>query len=633
MRLSRRRLRQAGGLPLSGVFYLALAGSLAVVSGGALALTTALHAQRTGTTVPLARFAERSQPPGAGQPAPGSVVGRAGAGTAGAATAGHHLALGHVKVSTAMLPGSSIVSEPSLALDSKGTIFVTAPTGLGHSPTQSTSPLWRSSDGGATWQGPTSTETGGQAATGVGGGDSDIVIDAYDEIFITSLWLGDVSMSVSSDGGNSFTELPVGHLTPLDDRPWLTYDPSSDSLWMDYDGFESLRVAKALLNPTVNNAGAGRQPATGLVFAQNVPAEPNETARNCNFCPPGTIAVDPSGNVWVAYVAKDGSVAVAESAAGQSTPTGVSWTATEVPGSGSGATNDSNSFQVLRSDAAGNLYLVWSQNGSSGGPAHVFLSSLQAGASAWSAPLLVSTTASAVFGTLAVVAPGSVDVAYYGSNYPGDHNGAPDNTQWDVYLAQVQNLFSSPSTLTADVLPGFHTGKISTMGATCASNCPDRSLGDFFSIAVDRNGMADIITTAGSATDGTKLAFVHQSGPIQPVSGASPAVLGTPYSFTMPYPQFQPGAGYYPSGGNSGSGNNSTPQPTSNAGSGSNAAGGDLQQAQVGNTSHRYPNGVPLDAVPPSRGAGPLPGPPLWVYGLLSAGALLGRFALRRLRS
>ena len=617
-----RRRRQGGGLPLSGVFYLAVAGSLATVGAGAFAVAGALHAQRAATTPPPARFSGRPIQPGASAGAPGLAAGRRVARSADTTTG--RLAPVPVRVSTAALPDSSGVGEPSIALDSKGTIYVTGPAGLGHSPSLSSSPLWKSSDGGTSWHGPTSTETGGQAASGVGGGDSDIVIDGSDDIFITSLWLGDTSMSVSSDGGKNFTALPVGHLTPVDDRPWLAFDPTSDSLWMDYDGFDSLRVARTLLNSTVDGAGAGRQADTRLVFAQNVPAEPNETARDCTFCAPGTIAVDPKGNVWVAYVAKDGSVAVAESQAGQSTPVGLAWTAMEVPGSGSTATNDSNNFQVLRSDAYGDLYVVWSQNKSSGGPSQVFLSVLPVGGSSWSTPLQVSTTPSALFGTMAVVAPGTIDVAYYGSNYQGDSNAAPDDTRWDVYLAQVQNLFGSESTATADVLPAVHTGGISTLGATCTTNCPDRSLGDFFGIAVDRSGMADIVTAAGDAGTGTRLAFVHQAGAFQSPA-ATPAYPAMALAFPS-YPAPAGGNAPYPGGGGPSPG----AQPITSASS-SYAAPGDAQQAQIGHSTRRYPDGVPLSAVQPP-GGGRFPGPPPWAYALLGGGGIVGRFLLRRVR-
>jgi hypothetical protein len=522
-------------------------------------------------------------------------------------------------VSATTLPGSSIVSEPSLALDSQGDIFVTAPSSLSHSvnhgPSTSSSPLWKSSDGGATWQGPISTETGGRAATGLGGGDSDIVIDKHDNIYVTSLWLGDTSMTVSTDHGSTFTELPIGHLTPVDDRPWLAYDPVNDALWMDYDGGEALRVAKALLNSTADGTAAG--PHSGLVFAQNFPAVPNESDRGCAICAPGTIAVDPSGDVFAAF-AGPGGVGIAESQAG--TGIGLSWTTSFVPNTAPGANGtNSDDFQVLRSDTQGNLYVVWSADNGSG--PQVFLSCLQRGQTTWAAPIRISTSGDALFGTMAVVSPGIVDVAYYGSSYRGDPNAA-NSARWDVYLAQAQNLFSSPTIATAAVLPAAHDGSIDTQGI---SGNADRSLGDFFSIAVDASGMADIITVAGSSSKGTNLEFVHQSGPIQAGGGSSqptpaPAWILSPGSSTTTHATYPPDA----------TSPAQPPQPANGSQAAYGGAGGS-QPGQAAHSSGKYPNGVPLAAMRSPASGGPLPQPPIWIY-VLGVGGVLGRLILRRMR-
>jgi hypothetical protein len=296
----------------------------------------------------------------------------------------------------------------------------------------------------------------------------------------------------------------------------------------------------------------------------------------------------------------------------------------------------SNIFQQLRTDSQGNLYLAWSQmTDASQGISQVFLSYLPNGASSWHDPVQISTTGEALFGTLAIVSPGNVDVAYYGTTYPGDSNGAPTSTAWDVDLAKVQGLFSSPSTATANVLPGFHHGPISTQGLNpTAPNGPvDRSLGDFFSMAVDGAGLADIITTTTDTAGNRTLTFVHEDPP-----PPSPAATPTPLALTVPPPAAPSPGAYDPrSLLNNAAAMPAAPTPTAaptqDAGSGS-AAGGPATSQGSGRSGPKYPDGVGV-ATPADQGGGggPAPGPPLWFYGLAGGGATAGRFILRRVRA
>ena len=409
------------------------------------------------------------------------------------------------------LPGSEVVrGEPSMAIDPQGAIYITGPSGIQHDTSISASPVWVSYDQGKTFTGPISSETGSVTASGTGGGDSDLAIDTSGAAYLTSLWLGNTSMSVSTDQGHTWTELPLGHLSPVDDRPWLAYDPVNDALWMDWDGGDGIHVAKALLRAaTSGTAGA---PPSGLLFAQDVVAVP-ETAlsgtpagavlREC-LCPPGTIVTDPTGGVHFAYSSQNG-VSIASSA------DGVSWTSAYVPGTATGNALDlDHDFEQLRSDPSGNLYVVWSQAVQGG--IQVFASWLPSGAADWSPPYPISVAKDAVFGTVAVVTPGVIDVAYYGTQ---DASGSPasagPSTHWDLYLAQVSNVFSKPAMRTGILYPGIHTGSIDDAGI---GGSADRSLGDFFSLAVGRDGMAVVATAVGNLQSGTHLHFIRQSGPI-----------------------------------------------------------------------------------------------------------------------
>lgn len=443
-----------------------------------------------------------------------------------------------VQTRSTVLPGSEIVrGEPSLAFDSTGVIYVVAPTGLGHAPTTPASPLWRSTDGGSSFQGPSSTQTGGGAVPELGGGDADIVVDGFDAVYVTNLWLGNTTMAVSTDQGNTFTQLPVGHLTPVDDRPWLAYDSVNDALYMAWDGGDGLHVGKTLLRSVTTGTQAA--PAGGLLFAQDVVAVPESilagtpagaVAREC-VCPPGTITVEPSGAVDLAYSSQNG-LGIARSTDG-----GLTWNSTYVPGSATGSAQDlDDDFQVLRSDAAGNLYVAWSQ--AAGAGVQVYFSYLQRGATAWHAPVRVSTTKDAVFGTIVPVSPGIADIAYYGTNdFGGDPNSA-GSASWDVYLAQAQDVFRSGVVVTADVYPAVHTGAIDTAGLGSGT---DRSLGDFFSIAIDKAGMAGIITAVGNVAQGVKLQYIRQTGPFTVgTAPTSPAPIGLSVPPSTPVPYIPP---------------------------------------------------------------------------------------------
>src|SRR5258707_973977 len=111
----------------------------------------------------------------------------------------------------------------------------------------------------------------------------------------------------------------------------------------------------------------------------------------------------------------------------------------------------------------------------------------------------------------------------------------------------------------------------------------------------------------------------YTTTPQRPTTGRRPRTpwTGIPPPGTTPPPR-PPGTVSPPYRGSNGSGASSQQL---GGGSSSYATAGGAQQAQVGHATGRYPDGVPLDAVAPPAGGGPLPGPPLWVDGLLAGGA------------
>ena len=156
----------------------------------------------------------------------------------------------------------------------------------------------------------------------------------------------------------------------------------------------------------------------------------------------------------------------------------------------------------MKVDSLGNVYVTWGEVTKNGSVAIRFAVSKDRGQT-WSKPVTVSKTASNVFPTIDLVGPGQVDIAYYGTTSSGDPNAVTGS--WGVYLAKSTSaLTATPSFSTQLVVPNIHTGPIESSNETS-----DRSLLDFFQLAVDSAGKANIIYTAG------------QEGPPDPVTGSA----------------------------------------------------------------------------------------------------------------
>src|SRR5260370_10295619 len=106
------------------------------------------------------------------------------------------------------------MSEPGIAVAPDSTIYIDGPEGLLSNLPGSPSPVFRSENGGASW-----TKTPFSLRENLpGGGDSNIALDpANGTIYMTDLWLGNSTLSVSSDKGNSWLANPLPGL-PVHDR-------------------------------------------------------------------------------------------------------------------------------------------------------------------------------------------------------------------------------------------------------------------------------------------------------------------------------------------------------------------------------------------------------------------------------
>jgi hypothetical protein len=429
-----------------------------------------------------------------------------------------------------MLPASNSFGEPSLARDNQGRLFATAPRGLlTTADQQKPSPIWRSSDGGQSFGTGPIFPSGVSDTQLLGGGDTDIIAipDATQSVFQTDLWLGDTTMRVSTDHGQSWLSNDAGHSSPGDDRPWLAFSSKDQSVYVVYDGIDAVHVARASL-------AAG--PTGGIAFVQDVAAVPEcliggqylvrnnkpqlklanpcyagtpVTVRQC-VCPPGGIAVDPNtGSIYITYSRQNGAAGGGVGVA-RSDDLGLTWPTFNIPGTGSsGSAFDTEwNFDPVKIDSQGNVYVSWGEL--IGGSVQIRFAISRDRGQTWSTPIKVSTaSATNVFPTMDLIAPGSVAIAYYGASTSGDPNEV--DAKWNVYLSKVTNALGTPSVSTAMAVAGIHTGAIESSNETS-----DRSLLDFFQVVVDAAGKANIIYTAGGGLnpDGTRatdLFFVKEA--------------------------------------------------------------------------------------------------------------------------
>lgn len=442
-----------------------------------------------------------------------------------------------------VIPSSTGLGEPSLAHDDGAgnsgvdRLFAIAPNGVpsigGGNPS---SPLWTSTDGGATWTGPVYDTF----CLGAGGGDSDVITDAFDDVYTTDLSLANSCLGVSeppSPGSSYAAGSPYGsNLQAGDDRPWLAWNKISNQVYVAWDGLNGIHAADSAYeaNPALGVQVAG----DNIVIPEsaiNTPLTPDST-REC-VCPPGGIAVDNtsgapnshSGRIYVSYSYQHGTAISYSDVTGTQCPappppgppigtcTGnVTWTGPDgsgrnvVPNSDPNSTGsaftDEYNFDPIKVDGNGNVYVMWAHAVNFDTTTNVAASVQEyyaystSGGSSWSNPILLSTEGgTTTFPTMDVVSPGVLDFAWYGAPQTSDPNTATG--PWNLYYERVSNAASNTPTITTApevAISGMHNGCIQTGGGAA---CSDRSLLDFFQLT-DTPCAANIIYTGGDVGTG-----------------------------------------------------------------------------------------------------------------------------------
>jgi hypothetical protein len=370
-------------------------------------------------------------------------------------------ALGEV---TLVDDGTVGVSEPSITVDPAGTLWVSGPTGfvtpaIQHNPqpyTHDTS-MFKSTDGGKTWKNMQDVPGYGRDAC-PGGGDSDVAASPDGAIYLVDLYLGNVPIDVSKDGGNTWTFNCYTSIVPGVDRQWVA--ATNQHVWVAVNqqatGAEIYRSDKLGL------------PSDGLVFGvpMNIPGN-------------GPLVVDQTDGTL--YVAGSGESVLV------STDAGATFTAHDT---GLKGKDLSSSFISIALDAKGHVFVAGSGQGG------LVVSGSADKGKTWTPGVTFHPYGGAgseySFAWVAAGGDGTVDMAWYGQ--PAHKDG----TAYYVYALQKTGFLADPSNATyswTQVTPSPIATKplcqgINLVGLTpCdADGTKTRALGDFFESAVDNDG-------------------------------------------------------------------------------------------------------------------------------------------------
>ncbi len=405
-----------------------------------------------------------------------------------------------VHFSNLVLASQGSYGEPSLALAPDGRhVAVCVPGGGG-------TKVWWSADRGKTF-GTTATKSSN------GGGDCELDFLPNGTLLDADLEVTDSNVKVSKDFGKTFDAgRPVG---VEQDRQWFAHSPDGKYTYLVYHDFaaEAELYARSTdggltwpstdgANP-VNNTDQATAPGNPVT-----PAKPGQAASLVDqggntFSGPMLISPDGRDSYVVYSISDLGSNATA------ATPPYGPTRGIIVAHKSAEATSFTNKYAVTSTngsvngaifpwgsvDKKGTVYVMYNSDAGAPGHFHTYFRYSKDHAATWSAPVKVDDAPMGsgvqIYSTGMAGADGVLDMAWYGT---ANGTSAADKLgKWSVHFAQIRNASSAHPTFTrAVVSPGFiHLGDICLNGLLCVAG-GDRSLLDFFELAIGKDGMAYI---------------------------------------------------------------------------------------------------------------------------------------------
>ncbi|HEU0130157.1 MAG TPA: hypothetical protein VFQ85_04105, partial [Mycobacteriales bacterium] len=385
-----------------------------------------------------------------------------------------------------------VYGEPDIKVAPNGDVHVSGPNGTG---TQRS--VWNvSHDGGDSYrvvQGvPVNDMPAGgipnKSSLGPGGGDTEIYIARNGKVFYDDLWaLVCFTAATTDDRGATVQSNPKGCSFPSADRQWMAgFDPApSDATVSPYTGPTPL----VYLSYTSDVKGQAVDMSTdGVSWDAEAGQYGDGGGQSGNDA---TIVVDQHTGDLLSATSNAGnglSLAVGEPDAAGKLTFHYNEAVDSRPGS------PGVLFPVVTQDTARNVYLVWTEEGSY----QVFYTWAAAadGWKTWAPVRQVSTPPATtnVFSWAQAGGPGILDVAWYGTETPGDPSEHKSQVWW-TYFAQVSDATgAAPHVEQVRASPHpMHYDDICLSGAGCILSQGNRNLADFFEVTIDNDGRARIV--------------------------------------------------------------------------------------------------------------------------------------------
>jgi hypothetical protein len=382
--------------------------------------------------------------------------------------------------------------EPINHIDKSGAYWESGPWGT----STQLSFIHRSVDGGDQFN--IVSGNGLRPDTPPGGGDTDVITDDQGTAYFTDLEaLINLDCAVSHDQGNTWVANHACVQNAAVDRQWFAVDNGPTGAATDNTIFLGTRDELGTFIYSSAGSTGPADPIGGLVFTDSSSTlTPQNGDVRC-----GKMVFDPvMRNLYYPCAGTDhASVTIGHVSPGQRT--GIVYHNVNLPVSpGGGGVDDL--FPLLAVDKAGTVYGAWIDTNDH----NVYYTVSTDQGQTWAAPVHVNgnDANSNVMPWAVAGAPGTLAIGWYGSPSHQDSDTMPSwyNDRnaaaafpWYGYMSVIRSAASATPTFVQARFTEkpMHYGQICTGGIGCTISNGDRTMADYFSFTLDRDGAIRVV--------------------------------------------------------------------------------------------------------------------------------------------